>query len=388
MSESGPSRLRVLVISLGRRGGVTRYGQLMAEELARFCEVAAISSSTAENRQRWMSLGDRHLEVETFSSVATMFASVLAVKRFARIRQFAVRFRPDVVYYPGGHAWKPILDLLLPRSARVVLTVHDPQPHPGEDNAATRLFAWSNRWRVDGYVLLNESQRQGFIARHRLDPARVAMVPLGVFDDVMHAVRPLAVVDGLEHLDGNAGRYLLFVGRIQRYKGVGTLLEAYASIAPGIRAPLVIAGAGSFTADEKRRIAELGDGSLTVVNRWLSDTEIASLVAAARFVVLPYTSASQSGVIPLASAFGVPAIASDAGGLVEQVVDGKTGLLCMAGDVASIAAALERASAMKESERAAMSEQCREHAHTEWGWTSLAARLGAFFASLRAGLRA
>jgi glycosyltransferase involved in cell wall biosynthesis len=323
--------------------------------------------------------------VDTFSSVATMFASVFAVTRFARIRRFGLRFRPDVVYYPGGHAWKPILDLLLPRSAKVVLTVHDPVPHPGEDNAATRLFAWSNRLRVDGYVLLNETQRQGFIDRYRLDPVSVAMVPLGVFDDLVHDVRPLADVPGLERLDAIEGRYLLFVGRIQRYKGVGTLLEAYGSIATGIRAPLVIAGAGSLTPDEMRRIADLGDGSVTVVNRWLSDTEIASLVAAARFVVLPYTSATQSGVIPLASAFGVPAIASDAGGLVEQVVDGRTGLLCRAGDVASLADALARASTMEESERAAMSARCREHAATEWAWDSLAARLDRFFMSLGGG---
>ena len=44
-------RLRVLVVSLGRRGGVTEYGFLMSKALRECCDVAAISSADAENRR-------------------------------------------------------------------------------------------------------------------------------------------------------------------------------------------------------------------------------------------------------------------------------------------------------------------------------------------------
>jgi len=376
------TRLRVLVVSLGRRGGVTRYGQLMAEGLEETCEVAAISAATAENRTKWDRLGDRHLEMATFSSVGTMLASFFAVGRFLRMRSFAKAFAPNVIYYPGGHAWKPVLDLVLPRSAKVVLTVHDPEPHPGEDTAAARLLAWANRLRVDGYVLLNATQREEFIRRHRLDASRVATIPLGVFDDLLHAQRPLADVTGLERVAAVSGRYLLFVGRIHPYKGLQSLLTAYGMLPAAARLPLVIAGSGTFSSAERSLLASSPRDQVIVVNRWLDDTELASLIASARFVVLPYIAATQSGVIPLASAFGVPAIASDAGALAEQVVDGHTGWLYPVGDVGALTAALSVATSMGDAEHDTMTRECLQHARTEWAWSPLAQRLEGFFETL------
>jgi glycosyltransferase involved in cell wall biosynthesis len=109
---------------------------------------------------------------------------------------------------------------------------------------------------------------------------------------------------------------------------------------------------------------------------------MAALVAMARFVVLPYRSATQSGVVPLAFAFGVPAIASATGGLVEQVIDGETGLLFAPGDVDALRALLVRAYSMGEADYQRMSDQARALAVREWGWDGLAIRLVRFCGSL------
>lgn len=381
-------RLHVLVVSLGRRGGVTQYGWLMAKGLTLHCEVAVVSSSDAENRERWRELDIPHLEVDTFSTVPQMLVSFLAVRRFLHIRRFARDFAPDVVYYPGGHAWKPMLDLILPRTAATVLTVHDPELHEGEDSIAHRLLDESNRLHNDGYVLLNESQREAFVTRHELNPARVAMIPLGVFDDLLHAARPLLEVDSARKLAPYSGRYALFVGRIRRYKGIDTLLEAYDAMGktrPDI--PLVIAGWGEFSDEERGLLRATGGRPVFVVNKWLSELEIASLVAAARFVVLPYASATQSGVIPLATAFGIPAIASDTGGIAEQVMDGETGLLFPGGDSAALAETIVRAFSMDDDAWNRMAARCRRRAEAEWSWDGLARRLSEFFASVVEALR-
>jgi len=380
--STAASRLRVLVVSLGRFGGVTQYGQLMAKALADRCEIAVISSSAAENREKWAALQVPHLEVDTFSSIPGMLASLLSVERFARIRRFAREFQPDVIYYPGGHAWKPLLDVVLPRRSSIVLTVHDPELHPGEDSLTFRILDRVNRLRVHGYVLLNHGQGKTFVEQHGLDPARVAVIPHGILEDFPDRHPELSEVAYLSSVAPHAGTYLLFIGRIRRYKGIDTLLTAYRD-APALRdTPLVIAGSGEFSDRERALLDSLSERPVIVVNRWLEPEDISALVSSARFVVLPYTSATQSGVIPLASAFGVPAIASDTGGLAEQVIEGETGLLFPVGDSSALAEVLERASAMQDDEYRLMSDRCREYAETNWAWSVLADNLVSFSESL------
>ena len=365
--------LRVLVVTLGRFGGVTEYGWMMTKALAAHCEVAAVYSASAENRRKWEALDVPRLEVPTFASIPGMLLSFLDFPRFARIWRFAREFEPDIIYYPGGHAFKPVLDMVLPRRARIVLTVHDPQLHEGEDSLLFRLLDSVNRIRVHGYVLLNETQREGFIARRQLDPDAVTVIPLGVFDDLPQA-------SAAQNTDSR--RDLLFIGRIRPYKGIGVLLRAFrdAKIDPSIR--LVIAGDGAFSAEESALLREVAHRDVRVINRWLEPEEIPELVAQARFVVLPYTSATQSGIVPLSSAFGVPAIASATGGIVEQVENGITGLLFPAGDPAALASAIEQAYSMDDESYLRMSNECREYATRKWAWNGLAARLLEFMRKL------
>ena len=53
-------------------------------------------------------------------------------------------------------------------------------------------------------------------------------------------------------------------------------------------------------------------------------------------VILPYLDATQSGVVVTALEFGTPIIATDTGGLKEQLCDGKIGLFCKPGQADSL----------------------------------------------------
>ena len=192
----------------------------MTRALTRHAEVAAIYSAFADNRDKWAGFDGPRLEVRTFSGPVSLLLSFFAIGRFYRIRRFARAFRPDVIYYPGGHAWKPLLDLVLRTSATTVLTIHDPTLHPGEDSPSARLLSWANRRRADGYVLLSQPQRAAFVARYRLDPSQLVVIPHGVFDDypsASGAARDLVGRIGIDVSD--LGPYLLFVGRIRRTRG-------------------------------------------------------------------------------------------------------------------------------------------------------------------------
>ena len=75
---------------------------------------------------------------------------------------------------------------------------------------------------------------------------------------------------------------------------------------------------------------------------FISNEEAALLFGAAHAALLPYRSASQSGVVQLSFAYGRPVIATHVGGLPASVNHGHDGLLSEPGDPAALARAIER----------------------------------------------
>lgn len=125
-----------------------------------------------------------------------------------------------------------------------------------------------------------------------------------------------------------ASRVLLFFGYVREYKGLDLLLEAMAAVAgrdPSVR--LVVAGEFIVDAAPFMSLAErLGvAGCVDIRPGYVPEERVATFMAAADAVVLPYRSATQSGVVPLAFGFGVPVIACDAGALADQVEHRRSG---------------------------------------------------------------
>jgi glycosyltransferase involved in cell wall biosynthesis len=121
---------------------------------------------------------------------------------------------------------------------------------------------------------------------------------------------------------------LLFFGFVRPYKGLDILLRAMPAILqrePSLR--LVVAGQ-FFEAPEKFRllIKQLGIGaSVDLYPGYVSRKRTALFFEAADAVVLPYRSATQSGVVQLAYGHGVPVIVTPAGALPDMVQNGSTG---------------------------------------------------------------
>ena len=74
-----------------------------------------------------------------------------------------------------------------------------------------------------------------------------------------------------------------------------------------------------------------------ILNRRIPYREIPNLFYGAKFLILPYIDASQSGVIPLAYTFSKPVIVSNVGSLSEYVDHGKTGLIFESGNTEQLA---------------------------------------------------
>lgn len=133
---------------------------------------------------------------------------------------------------------------------------------------------------------------------------------------------------------------LLFYGFVRPYKGLDLLVEAMAKT----RDSTCLTIAGEFWEGEdqvRNRIRDLGlTGRVELRPRYHTEQETAELFARSDAVVLPYRSATASGVVPIAYHYNKPVIATRVGGLPDAVIDGTTGKLIEPDNIDSLADAI------------------------------------------------
>lgn len=188
-----------------------------------------------------------------------------------------------------------------------VSVIHDAERHPGDPWAQTTAaftaleIATSRR-----VICLTETVRSRCTQRFRIDQSRLITLFHPAFNYVDLEPRTL---DSAQEIG------ILFLGRIVRYKGLELLIDAYrkASKSSAIPLRLVVAGEGPLDP------GHLADPTITIINRYLSDDDIAKLLREADILVLPYIEASQSGVAAAATAAALPIVHTPVNGLVEQL---------------------------------------------------------------------
>jgi glycosyltransferase involved in cell wall biosynthesis len=123
-------------------------------------------------------------------------------------------------------------------------------------------------------------------------------------------------------------KLLLFFGYVRKYKGLDLLLDALAELIKKDNSYKLLA-AGEFYDDEKFYRDKVESLKLNLhvklLNEFIPNEEVAKYFGPSDLVVLPYRSATQSGILNLAYGFLKPVLVTNVGGLAEFVDDGKTG---------------------------------------------------------------
>ena len=124
---------------------------------------------------------------------------------------------------------------------------------------------------------------------------------------------------------------LLFFGLIRTYKGLDILLEAFGKLPDDYQ--LIIAGEPYGSFDKYQEIIDRLPGKDRIFTdlRYIKDSEVTDYFSAADLAVLPYRSATQSGISSVSYHFEVPMIVTDVGGLKETIGDRGTGLVAPEG---------------------------------------------------------
>ncbi len=277
-----------------------------------------------------------------------------------QLRRLFARHRIDVVH---AHAPTPGLpDLASYAAGRrpVVLTYHSGSMVKGVGGA------------VD--ALLRTYERQVLPRVMRRSSQLIAVSPVAVTHGTGRARLVPPGVDSTVFVPGPpvTGSDVLFVGRIQRtsrWKGVATLLSAFASLSHP-EARLVLVGDGDDVPFLQEQAASLGIADRVVWRGPLHDAELVAAYQSAAVVVLPSLTESESFGMTLveAMACGRPVVGSDVGGIPFVVRPGVDGELVPAGDAAALAATLDRLLGSPDV-LARMGAAGREAAVERWDWT-------------------
>ncbi len=143
-------------------------------------------------------------------------------------------------------------------------------------------------------------------------------------------------------------RIMLFFGFVREYKGLKHLIKAVDILKKkyfkeeGLMPKLYIVG--DFDGNKDEYLASIEELKITndivIADGYVPDKEVEKYFSAADLVVLPYESATQSGIVQIAYGFEKPVIVTRVGGLPEVVEDGVTGVIVEPFDDEALAEAI------------------------------------------------
>lgn len=176
------------------------------------------------------------------------------------------------------------------------VTIHDYKTHFGEQSALIEKIQKRSIALASHVMFLTNYVRQQCIAE------------LGLAEKYFISPHPILPAHTTNSLPHSPRPRLLFLGRVVGYKGLHLVMEAIEDMA------VMLTIAGKQT---KLNIEETD--KINVIDKVLSDAEISELLATHEILVLPYTEASQSGVLTLGISAEMVMLITKVGGLEEQL---------------------------------------------------------------------
>jgi teichuronic acid biosynthesis glycosyltransferase TuaC len=172
-------------------------------------------------------------------------------------------------------------------------------------------------------------------------PGRAVLLPNGVDRSLFHPVDRTLARRELGLPEGE--RTIVFVGRLEKNKGVPELVDAYLATREETRANLVLIGEGALGDEIRARAAALGPGGKMILAGPRTLPEVARYVGASDLLALASHAEGTPNVVLEALAAGRPVVATSVGGIPDVVDHGRTGLLVPVRDTRALAGALREA---------------------------------------------
>lgn len=319
-AKGNSMRSRVTIIGpvTPYRGGIAQYTERLVQAMQEIASVQVISFKRQYPKFLYPGESDRVEGAGKQKGVEYILDSNNPVSWRQSATQI-IRSQPSVVFISWWTVfWQPafwyIARKLKKHGIRVVFLCHNIYDHdasPLKKRLALRLLRVG-----DGYLVHSKKEADKLLTITTQDRIMVRQHP--VYDTFP---APNVSPPDDKRLE------ILFIGLIRPYKGLDVLLDAYAHLPESTQQSIRLRVVGEFWGDKSELEARLKALGVNYELRFVSDQEMADYIYSSHVVVLPYRSATGSGIIPVAYFYGRPVIATKVGGLPEVVNDGKTGWL-------------------------------------------------------------
>lgn len=303
--------MNILIITLNTHGGMTHYVSQLANALSKREQVTVIAPIGLDRKN--FSSEVKIIEMHLGTIGSKLFLNTFLFWRPLKLLKTIYNEKPDIIHFNENHLW---LGLFLPFLTKfsIVTTIHDTKPHQGngiirrfEHDAGKKIFIkFSDCIIVHGETAKSQLQIK----------KKCYVVPHGDYSFFLKFKK--SYIYPVENI-------LLFFGRIEEYKGLDWLILSMDYIInemPDVK--LIIAGQGDLS---KYGETICDTRHYEIHNQYIPDEEVPYFFERARIVVLPYIEGTQTGVIPIASAFKKPVVATDVGSIPEALEEGFTGYI-------------------------------------------------------------
>jgi glycosyltransferase involved in cell wall biosynthesis len=326
------------------RGGISHYNTCLMRELAKDREVRAINFSRLY--PGFLFPGKTQLDESSRPLTAESERLIDSLNPFTWIRAGvrAARMKPDLVLIQWWHPFfAPLVFtiaavLKLARRGRIICICHNVLPH--EQSLVDRSLAALAFSLADAFLVQSREDCEKLLRIRK--GARVAVHPHPIYD--FFGTGNLSKAEARRGAGAGEGPLILFFGYVRSYKGLSCLIEAMPLIREKVPATLLVVGEfyeDRAPYDELVARLALGD-AVRFVDRYVGNEEVERYFVASDLVILPYLSATQSGIVQIAIAFDRPVVVTAVGGLPEAVASERTGFVVPPRDPAALARAVIR----------------------------------------------
>ena len=324
--------MKIILISIfpPYRGGIAAHSSILYQHLIKDNDIEVVNYSKQYPNILFPGKNQFNDSKSNINFPSNMLINTNSPKTWKKTANFILDYNPDLVIF---RFWNPFFGISLGYIARYLKKNKFSSPLvsicdniiPHESFIGARLLTKFYLNSIDGFLVQSKtvedelkSLKQNAKIVKRLHPIYDIY---GEKEDNLIAKKNLNI---------HAKNVILFFGIIRDYKGLDILIESVNLLKNKYKDfHLLIVGECYSNKDKYLSLIKEYDLNkfITFIEKYVPDEDVYKYFSCSDIVVLPYKTASQSGVLQIAYHFDIPVLTTDVGGLSEYIEDGYSGIL-------------------------------------------------------------